>query len=216
HYSILKTVEKNWGLSGLGKGDASANGFNVVSGPTSTSSTYTSTTATTSTSSTVTSTTSTTSSISSATPTSSSSTLSSSITSTSTSTSSTNISTTATRTTSTTVTSTSTTSTALPTATVQVSSYSYTNGVLSGTITVKNLAYTKTVSVYYQDGNGVWSTSNYFSASYVGPVAGTSSAFEYWSFSKSFTLAPKAFYIMYIVNGQTYYDSNGGANYLIQ
>ncbi|PPQ77545.1 hypothetical protein CVT24_005235 [Panaeolus cyanescens] len=93
---------------------------------------------------------------------------------------------------------------------VSLINYSFSNNVLSGSINIQNIAYTKVVSVVYAVGNS-WSDSQAISASY---VASGSNNYETWSFSGS---APGAtqFYIRYTVSGQTYYDPGNNVNYQI-
>ncbi|KAJ1561732.1 glycoside hydrolase 15 protein [Cladochytrium tenue] len=90
---------------------------------------------------------------------------------------------------------------------VQVTSYTYSNSVLSGTITLYNNAYSKTVTVNYDDLSGSWSYS--CAAAYSsGP---NSTNYEFWTFSCPIGSAGiSQFYVAYTVSGTTYYDNNGG------
>ncbi len=84
-------------------------------------------------------------------------------------------------------------------------------------ILVKNLAYAKKVSVRHQLKDGTWKD---FPGIYV-KKAGTGE--ELWNVNLSFnsyyqgtyTLGTK-FCVKYEVNGQTYWDNNGGANYNLE
>ncbi len=82
----------------------------------------------------------------------------------------------------------------------------YRTPYLRGIVEVKNLAYAKSVTVRYTAGNNVWTDA---AANYVGP---STPGKELWSFDIS---TPNAtwFAIAYTVNGTTYWDNNGGANY---
>ncbi|MEW9700592.1 hypothetical protein [Paenibacillus sp. SI8] len=81
---------------------------------------------------------------------------------------------------------------------------------LTGGVEVKNLAYTKQVSVAYTTGNGQW---NEQPASY---AASNGNGYETWTFN---IVAPASsafeFSFKYVVNGQTYWDNNGGSNYKV-
>ncbi|KAI8876733.1 glycoside hydrolase family 15 protein [Backusella circina FSU 941] len=103
----------------------------------------------------------------------------------------------------------------VPTTQVKLQSYTYSGGVLSGTIYVQNIDYTKVVTVIYSDGSGNWNNNgNTISASYSSSISGTN--YEYWTFSASVS-SIQQFYISYLVDGTTYYDNNGGygANYAV-
>ncbi|KAH6914464.1 alpha amylase [Coprinopsis sp. MPI-PUGE-AT-0042] len=93
---------------------------------------------------------------------------------------------------------------------VSLLSQAYSNEVLSGTITVQNLAYSKAIEVAWAVGNS-WSSSQTIAASY---GASGSNNFETWIFSGR---APGAtqFYIKYTVSGQTYYDPGDNVNYQV-
>ena len=82
----------------------------------------------------------------------------------------------------------------------------YRDQYLRGIVEVKNIAYAKTVSIHYTEGNNVWKD---FAASYVGP---STPGKELWSFNITTGKAPQ-FAIAYTVNGSTYWDNNGGADY---
>ncbi|KAF8462963.1 glycoside hydrolase superfamily [Kalaharituber pfeilii] len=94
---------------------------------------------------------------------------------------------------------------------VSLKSYTYTNGVLSGSINIQNLAFSKVVTVVYAVGT-TWTSSQQISAAWSsGP---DSAGYEIWSFSGS---APGAtqFYIKYDVSGSSYYDPGNYQNYQI-
>ncbi|KAJ3095920.1 hypothetical protein HDU97_006425 [Phlyctochytrium planicorne] len=196
HYSILKSVLENWSLAGPGKGEVGADRFPLTSGvdipPTSTVTTV----ATTITTSTTTAMASSTSTVITAPPT---------------------------TTTVTTVlppppvTTTTIVDPPLPplTGPISVVKYSYTSGVLAGQLYIQNLAYTKVVTVFWQDANGIWATTSAIQASYSSSVPGSGGAFEYWNFSGSIPAKPKAFYVKYTVSGTNYYANNGGGNYIV-
>ncbi|CQR56621.1 putative secreted protein [Paenibacillus riograndensis SBR5] len=88
----------------------------------------------------------------------------------------------------------------------------------SGNVDVANLGPVKNVTVHYTTDNTTWYNT---SANYVGPTDGTR---EKWHFGISRTDASTdhnelknlsfiKFAIEYEVNGQVYWDNNGGANY---
>ncbi|KAH6914463.1 alpha amylase [Coprinopsis sp. MPI-PUGE-AT-0042] len=93
---------------------------------------------------------------------------------------------------------------------VSLLAQAYSDGVLSGTITVQNIAYVKVVEVVWAAGNS-WDSSQIIAASYGTPG---SNNFETWNFSGR---APGAtqFYIKYTVSGQTYYDPGNNVNHQI-
>ncbi|KAJ1566531.1 hypothetical protein HK405_009432 [Cladochytrium tenue] len=97
--------------------------------------------------------------------------------------------------------------------------YDLVSGTFSGTISVENIAYAKTVTVYYSSPAGSWSTSNAIAAAY--SAASSTSGYEYWTFSTTTAAAGAAlgpgsqYYIAYTVSGSTYYDNNSAANYLV-
>ncbi|KAJ3208075.1 Alpha-amylase A type-1/2 [Dinochytrium kinnereticum] len=91
-----------------------------------------------------------------------------------------------------------------------------TSGTLSGSIWVRNIAFSKVVRVFYSNPAGAgWAPTNFIEASYAS--TGTSSQ-EMWSFSAtnpaSFQPGTQ-FYVMYTVAGANYYDNNSNANYKI-
>ncbi|KAJ3202805.1 hypothetical protein HDU67_000263 [Dinochytrium kinnereticum] len=183
HYSILKTVLENWGLPGPGKGEVAAALFPVVAKGTATPSTTTTTTTTTDVV------------IPPIITTSSTSVIVPPIITTTTSPPATTI------------------FPPTPTGPVGVISYSYGSSTLSGRIQVQNLAYAKTVTVYYQDGAGGWLVGNAVPARYAGSAA--VAGFEEWSFLSVITPKPRAFYVKYTVMGKDYYDSNAGRNHVL-
>lgn len=83
----------------------------------------------------------------------------------------------------------------------------------TGYIAVKNLSYQKDVSIHYLSSNT--STWQQVSASY---LRTNTDGYEVWSFNIPETVGQvytqNIFYIQYNVNGQTYYDNNGGNNYI--
>lgn len=82
------------------------------------------------------------------------------------------------------------------------------NITFKGQIEVQNIALQKQVEVYSTSG------ALLVSASYVG--ASDTSGYENWEFSTTLTgVTGAAFYVKYTVNGQTYYDNNGGNNFSI-
>ena len=93
----------------------------------------------------------------------------------------------------------------------------------NGNILVRNLAYTKDVTVVYSTDN--WATTKTVKASYVGPrfywgYASVDSpnalGIEYWTFSATLENAKQISYcISYTVNGVTYWDNNFGGNYTL-
>ncbi|KAF1330243.1 Glycoside hydrolase family 15 carbohydrate-binding module family 21 protein, partial [Globisporangium splendens] len=91
---------------------------------------------------------------------------------------------------------------------VKVNSYTYANSRLTGSMTVQNLAYTKVVNIIYANTAQTW--GNTCAASYTsGP---DSSNKEIWSFNCAIGSAGiSQFYVEYKVNGNTYYDNNGGS-----
>ncbi|EAU89161.2 alpha amylase [Coprinopsis cinerea okayama7 len=93
---------------------------------------------------------------------------------------------------------------------VSLINHSYDNDVLSGTINVQNIAYSKVVVVHWASGD-TWSDSQTIAATY---SSSGSNNFETWSFSGR---APGAtqFYIRYVVSGQTYYDPGNYQNHQI-
>ncbi|RUS24556.1 glycoside hydrolase superfamily [Jimgerdemannia flammicorona] len=98
---------------------------------------------------------------------------------------------------------------------VQLDYYTYTNGVFSGQIYIKNVAYSKIVTLYYSTSAGVWNVAgNSISASYSAAISGTS--YEYWVFSATITSGGiSQFYIKYDVSGNSYYDNNSSNNYKV-
>ncbi|MFC5406269.1 hypothetical protein [Cohnella soli] len=81
------------------------------------------------------------------------------------------------------------------------------NVTFKGQIEVQNIAYTKVVQVYSASGTKL------ADAYYVGSAG---AGYENWEFSNTLTgVTGATFYIQYTVNGQTYYDNNGGNNFSI-
>lgn len=80
----------------------------------------------------------------------------------------------------------------------------------NGVIEVKNIAYTKAVTVHYIGGfTNNWTTTP---ASYIGP---SRPGFEYWGFSVGLLGDETDFAIQYQVSGQTYWDNNNNADYFV-
>ncbi|RPB21087.1 glycoside hydrolase [Terfezia boudieri ATCC MYA-4762] len=94
---------------------------------------------------------------------------------------------------------------------VSLIGYTFTNGVLVGTISIQNIAYTKTVTVVYAVGS-TWTSFQAISASYSSGPA--SNCYEIWSFSGTAAGATQ-FYIRYDVSGSSYYDPGNNINYQI-
>ncbi|MFC5699996.1 carbohydrate-binding protein [Cohnella faecalis] len=99
-----------------------------------------------------------------------------------------------------------------------VFTYKYGYVSFNGNVEVENLGYSKQVTIHYTTDNVTWYDT---SASYVGPTDGTH---EKWSFNistSSFTtdhpelktLTFIKFAVKYEVNGNTYWDNNGGSDY---
>lgn len=96
------------------------------------------------------------------------------------------------------------------------------NGVIkclisaSGYVEVKNIAYSKSVTIHYSDNGGT--TWKDVQASYHKP---TNSGYEAWKFTlpevkvTHGSTAVFQFAIKYQVNGQTYWDNNSGDNYSV-
>ncbi|PPQ72965.1 hypothetical protein CVT24_000167 [Panaeolus cyanescens] len=93
---------------------------------------------------------------------------------------------------------------------VSLISHLYSNNVLSGSISVQNLAYSKVVTVLWAAGNS-WSDSQAISASY---SSSGSNNMETWTFSGTASGATQ-FYIRYQVSGQSYYDPGNNVNHQI-
>ncbi|KAJ3113879.1 glycoside hydrolase 15 protein [Phlyctochytrium bullatum] len=85
---------------------------------------------------------------------------------------------------------------------------------ISGTIWVKNLAFTKVVKAIYSSPAGNWNNgNNQLTASYKQSVA---NGFELWTFSATAPLnlgTNSLLYLKYDVNGQSYFDNNAQQNY---
>ncbi|KAJ3333192.1 glycoside hydrolase 15 protein [Blyttiomyces sp. JEL0837] len=98
---------------------------------------------------------------------------------------------------------------------VKINNYQFDGYVLSGSAYLKNLAFSKQFYINYADSNQEWSYNcpGFYSA---GPDANNT---EFWLFRCTVPDAGiSQFYASYSVNGQTYYDSNGGfgKNYQVQ
>ncbi|KAG8710734.1 hypothetical protein FRC09_020951 [Ceratobasidium sp. 395] len=102
--------------------------------------------------------------------------------------------------------------TTLPTANVQLQNYTLNGSAFSGNIYIKNLAYTKVVTVTYSNAANSWVSGQSISASYSYSISGSS--YELWTFSGTIGSGGiKQFYIRYDVSGSSYYDNNGTKNY---
>ncbi len=97
----------------------------------------------------------------------------------------------------------------------------YKNGYVgfSGDIEVANLGASKSVTVHYTPDNVNWYDA---SASYVGPTDSTHEKWHFLIYTNDSTNAQHTelknlhslkFAVKYVVNNQTYWDNNGGANY---
>lgn len=89
----------------------------------------------------------------------------------------------------------------------------------SGQIEVENLGYSKVVTVHYTpDGGTTWKTLN---ASYSHASGVNHEIWDFSTYAHDYSLeTPRlgnvvSFYIEYEVNGQTYWDTNGGSNYTV-
>jgi len=91
-----------------------------------------------------------------------------------------------------------------------------------GTVVVRNLAVTKDIAVVYSTDN--WATSktasttyspNHWTGAYSSATNPNAAGFEAWAFSLHVgTTATQVDYaIRYTVNGETFWDNNGGQNY---
>ncbi|KAG9096747.1 glycoside hydrolase 15 protein, partial [Ceratobasidium sp. 392] len=102
--------------------------------------------------------------------------------------------------------------TTLPTANVQLQNYTLSGSAFSGNIYIKNLDYTKVVTVTYSNAANSWVSGQSISASYSYSISGTS--YEIWTLSGTIGSGGiKQFYIRYDVSGSSYYDNNGTKNY---
>lgn len=89
-----------------------------------------------------------------------------------------------------------------------VDSFSVSEQTFSGSVVVKNISSSKIVKVRYTTDN--WATSKEINASYYTLGDG----YDIWSFTTYVAIGAKVkFSVSYTVNGQTYWDSNFGANY---
>ncbi|KAI8835942.1 Six-hairpin glycosidase-like protein [Chytridium lagenaria] len=91
---------------------------------------------------------------------------------------------------------------------VLVKEYSFIGGALSGGVWVKNLAFSKAVTIIASSASGVFEGAS-TTATYSSSAA---NGYELWTFLGSFPNAGTGskFYVKYDVNGVSYYDSNGG------
>lgn len=95
--------------------------------------------------------------------------------------------------------------------------YGYTWQDTQFTLIVKNLAYEKQVAIHVKDVSGQWVD---LPASYAGPAE---DGHEVWKVSHQYANYPPhhvptrdlEFVAKYTVNGQTYWDNNGGQNYFL-
>lgn len=90
-----------------------------------------------------------------------------------------------------------------------------------GHVTVRNLSPTKTVNIIYTTNN--WATtktatatySPYWYQGYSSTPNPNTLGFEEWAFTLDVSTGTQLQYaVSYTVNGQTYWDNNGGANYV--
>ncbi|KAJ3094709.1 glycoside hydrolase 15 protein [Phlyctochytrium planicorne] len=98
---------------------------------------------------------------------------------------------------------------------LQSFSYDADTNVVSGSIWIKNIAFSKAVQGFYSTPTAEWSTTQFFSASYSSPA---DNGFEVWTFSATpAKFGPGSqFYLKYTVSGNSYYDNNFTKNYLIK
>ena len=97
------------------------------------------------------------------------------------------------------------------------------NPIIYGTVTVRNIAYAKAVTIVYSTDN--WKTTHTSAATYSAAYwqDNTSNAsnpnqygFEEWSYTVNVGSATQLQYaVSYSVNGQTYWDNNFGQNYTV-
>ncbi|CAE6455070.1 unnamed protein product [Rhizoctonia solani] len=100
----------------------------------------------------------------------------------------------------------------LPTSEVKLQSYTLNGNSFSGSIYIKNIAYTKAVTVIYSNAANSWVSGQSVSASYSSSISGSN--YETWTFSGTIGSGGiKQFYIRYDVSGTSYYDNNGTKNY---
>lgn len=102
-------------------------------------------------------------------------------------------------------------------------SASISGGQLHAAIDIKNIAYAKDVALIYTTDN--WVNSTTLNASFQSMTQTGYSSFIYWPnlynierwnvVSPGSVSGPVQFYIRYTVNGQTYYDNNYWANYVL-
>ena len=91
------------------------------------------------------------------------------------------------------------------------------NDVITGVVKVKNIAYHKTVVIHYTLDS--WKSQNTVQCYYVNPLSGAKAHSAHDAFS--FQLEAKSswncveFCVSYECQGQTYWDNNSGANYLL-
>ncbi|KAJ6781656.1 hypothetical protein PWT90_01406 [Aphanocladium album] len=91
---------------------------------------------------------------------------------------------------------------------VKLLSFDYLDSILSGSVTVQNIAYEKKVSIFWAAGSN-WQTTSIAAKYSSGP---DSAGFETWAFTAAVPGATE-FYISYQVSGQTYYDPGNYVNY---
>jgi hypothetical protein len=73
---------------------------------------------------------------------------------------------------------------------------------------IKNLDYTKVVTVTYSNAANTWVSGQAISAAYSYSISGSS--YEIWTFTGTIGSGGiKQFYIRYDVSGSSYYDNNG-------
>ena len=90
--------------------------------------------------------------------------------------------------------------------------HTYIGWEVKALIQVKNLAYTKQVYLHLSKTDGTWVD---IPAHYVRTA---NSTYELWEVNRSdfgdYSMPGKYYAIKYVVNGQTYWDNNNGANYI--
>ncbi|KAJ3194000.1 glycoside hydrolase 15 protein [Entophlyctis luteolus] len=92
---------------------------------------------------------------------------------------------------------------------VLVNNFEYNGITFSGTIWIKNIAFAKSVQVFYSTMDGVWSDSQNIAAKY---SAANANGYETWTFV-GWVVSIGQFYVKYQVSGATYYDNNNSNNY---
>ncbi|KAJ3301019.1 hypothetical protein HDU76_005885, partial [Blyttiomyces sp. JEL0837] len=94
---------------------------------------------------------------------------------------------------------------------IQLKQFSCSNGRANGQILVQNIASNKTIFAIFSTPSGSWTNSSNPAATYSGSKA--NNGYELWNFNGAVADVGSQFFLQYTVNGQTYYDSNGGPQY---